>query len=127
IAVAPGSTQDSADDFLFSQHAPSARPQGCSSDPLKLAQSAVIERAVEQLGLSDARISFLGCTTTEFQVSAPPGIDDDDLTFRIYYPVTDALQLGDYAAPLIHELGHVFQIKQAGSMASLKKLESRRI
>ena len=127
IGVAPGLAQDTAEHFLFSQQSSAVRPQGCSSDPLGFAQNDSIRRAIDLFGLSGARIKFLGCTTTEFQTSAPPGIDDDDLAFKIYYPVTDALQPRDYVAPLIHELGHAFQIKQVGSIAELKRLESRRI
>lgn len=126
--VATATAQQATEDFLFSQNGPMGKPTGCSDDPLRLAANASIMNAIEQLGLSNARIALLGCTATEFQTSAPPGIDDDDaLSFRIYYPVTTALKQADYIAPLIHELGHVFQISQAGSMTALKKVESRRI
>ena len=120
--------QSASEQFLFAKSAAGKDAAGCSSDPLGFAGDAAIRNAIQQLGLTGAAIEFVGCTTGEFQTSSPPGIDDSDLRFRIYYPVAGDLKRADYIAPLSHELGHAFQVRQAGSMARLKQsFESRQI
>jgi hypothetical protein len=132
IAVVAGATASSAqsasEQFLFSKSGAGQDAAGCSTDPLGFSGDAAIKNAIRQLDLAGAAIEFVGCTTGEFRSSSPPGIDDSDLRFRIYYPVARDLRHADYIAPLSHELGHAFQIRQAGSMAALKRsLESRQI
>ena len=49
-----------------------------------------------------------------------PGSGLTNSQFTIYYPTGDQITQGSYIAPLLHEMGHVFQLKQAGSYQKLK-------
>ena len=112
--------------FLFARTG-GARPDSCSDDPLEFRSHAAVVAAVDELELGAVRIRFFGCRVGEFQTSAPPGIDDGDFSARIYYPLSDTLTRDDYIGPLLHELSHVFQVLEAGSMAELRRIESRAI
>lgn len=104
--------------FYASVNEKKTRPRGCRGDTLKLAQSSRVLGAIEALKLPSGRIKFEGCLEASFSAAAI-GPDAARMTYVVYYPDTDA-SVEQLLAPVLHELGHVFQIHAAGSAASLR-------
>lgn len=68
-------------------------------------------------------VVFSACPGGRF--SAMPADADDGKRFVVRYP--SAVQ-SDYLAPIVHELGHVLQMRSAGGLAALNpEINSRRI
>jgi hypothetical protein len=100
-----------------SKFQPTAHPE-CSKDAMKLraARSSAIMRSC--LALPQRRSGFIGCADSPFVTVPAFGLSNSKPT--IYYPTDVRLAEGDYFAPLLHELGHVFQLKQVSSYERLK-------
>jgi hypothetical protein len=97
--------------FKLSEH-----PE-CRNDQIRLSGNVKVQRAEEMLKLSPDEIVFIGCAAAPFNtrmVSMHP-------PFRIVivYPVEHDSALLDYVPPILHELGHAYQLKRAGSMQKL--------
>jgi hypothetical protein len=88
----------------------------CKGDPLNEASNTTVRKDEEMLGISPEDVRFIGCAAAPFLTVPGSGLISSQAT--IYYPTQ--LSEDSYAAPLFHELGHVFQLKRAGSLAKLK-------
>lgn len=111
---------------LFLTSGSSALRSGCAGDRLQLASEAPIKRAIEAYGVSNLKITFVACDSVYFQTEQ---LEDDTVNeYRIYYPILRESGSPRYAAPLIHELAHVYQLERAGSYQKLvEQLKIKRI
>ncbi|UED34239.1 hypothetical protein [Rhizobium ruizarguesonis] len=99
--------------------------QKCPDDSLDIASSDYVRKAIDFLSLNDVLITFVGCPEAAFKTG---GGFKDRVTkkkkFLIQYPTTvsgENLRSEEYIAPIVHEIGHVYQIKAAGSPGELKQ------
>jgi hypothetical protein len=90
----------------------------CDGDPLDQANNKIIKEDEELLGIGPRDVRFIGCAAAPFLTVPGSGLISSQAT--IYYPTGSKFKPDSYAAPLLHELGHVFQLKQAGSYAKLR-------
>ncbi|MEX3967383.1 hypothetical protein AB4Y42_35055 [Paraburkholderia sp. EG286B] len=106
---------------LYSLTTEDAGSVGCSSDPLKIAQRSETAAFYSAFKLS-SNISFIGCNKTAFKTVVG---ESSGALFKIFYPGdATAYSAADYAAPIGHELAHVFQVKNSGSLKNLQKRSS---
>jgi hypothetical protein len=98
------------------QFRPTDHPD-CSKDALDLGNDKAVHDGETLLNLAPREVSFIGCEAAPFVTFPAAGPNSK---FRIYYPTGVQLAHDKYVAPLLHEMGHVFQLKQAGSYANLK-------
>ena len=110
---------------LHAQAEPS--PSGddrCLGDAFQLAQHQTVRNAIEALGLGNAKITFKGCLAGVFGTRAPSP-HTYVITYKLSRSVTPA-QMFDLLLPIMHELGHVFQIERYGSIGDVRdKLETQ--
>ena len=90
----------------------------CDTDPLNISSSDQTGVAETALGLTTADLEFDGCPGAIFQTSIARTIPR--LVIRISYPSDAEAERSEYVAPIVHELGHAYQLKQAGSFAALE-------
>ncbi len=95
---------------------PPSHPE-CINDVLKLGENRSVRGGEDYLGIAPQEVSFIGCSAAPFVTFPGHGLSSSKPT--IYYPTGGELSLDDYIAPLLHELGHVFQLKHAGSYEKL--------
>jgi hypothetical protein len=123
VAIALSSTQSAASpDCLNVSSSPnpfhtSGHPE-CSKDVLNLGDDKSIHGGEKLLGITPQEVRFIGCAAAPFVTFPALGLSSSK--FSIYYPTGVQLTHDDYLGPLLHEMGHVFQLKQAGSSAKLK-------
>lgn len=103
-------------DCLFSS-ASAELPGDCVPDPYGVAGDPAVRRAIAQLGLQPAQVELYGCARGRFSTWL---VDEQTRTFRINYPLGSIYSFRRYAGPLAHELGHVAQIEETGSIARLR-------
>jgi len=89
----------------------------CSKDVLNLGSDKTIDDGEVLLGITPQEVKFIGCAAAPFVTFPAPGLHSK---FNIYYPTVVRFEHDGYIAPLLHEMGHVFQLKQSGSYAKLK-------
>jgi hypothetical protein len=89
----------------------------CSKDPLDLSNDKAVRNGEALLDITPQEIRFIGCEPAPFVTFPAVGLNSK---FTIYYPTGIQLAHDKYVAPLLHEMGHVFQLKQAGSYKKLK-------
>jgi hypothetical protein len=96
----------------------------CAGDVSHYAINVSVRRVSERLGLQTTSIKFSGCVRYRFE--ARPG-NSSEFSATIFYPIRESKEISPTdLASISHELGHVVQLKQAGSTASLiKHLGSR--
>jgi hypothetical protein len=87
----------------------------CFRDQLGFANLEVIKNAEELFGLSPREVGFIGCDIAPY--SARIDRSEPELHFEILYKSTDAQSASTIA--ILHELGHAYQLKHAGSRESL--------
>jgi hypothetical protein len=87
----------------------------CFRDQLGFANVAAIQNAEKLFELSPKEIGFVGCDIAPF--SARIDRSEPELHFEILYNST--LDRGASTIAILHELGHVYQLKQVGSHAGL--------
>lgn len=92
--------------------------RNCVKDTLNFAEDKVILDDERLLRISPKQVRFIGCGEAPFVTFPALGLSNSQ--FTIYYPTGAQLKHDDYLAPLLHELGHVFQMKEAGGYAKLK-------
>jgi hypothetical protein len=92
--------------------------EGCIADQANFGQEGTILKAEQFLSISPSEVRFIGCNDAPFR-TYPPSANGKTL-FKVYYPTGITLSHNGYLAPLLHELGHVYQLKQAGSYAKLE-------
>jgi len=109
----------SAADDLYANPQDATKSQTCDTqDPLHIKSAASVRDTMVTLGVNPAKIEFAQCAGGFFSTSA--SLDSThDLIFRITYP--EGLEISQYLAPITHELGHVYQLLHAGSLAELRK------
>lgn len=88
----------------------------CKSDPLGVGNNTTVRKDEELLGIKPEDVRFIGCAAAPFLTVPGSGLISSQAT--VYYPTQ--LSEDSYAAPLFHELGHVYQLKHAGSYAKLR-------
>jgi len=100
-------------DCLFADDSPA--PTGCSTDPYQVAGQPMIISALGALGVNSNQIVFYGCSGGRFSTHMPGAG-----SFVVSYPLSPTYAFANYVGPLTHELGHVAQLREAGSMPALK-------
>lgn len=95
---------------------------GCLVDPLGLAAMPQVQEAVASLTLTGVQINFIGCPEGRFEILM--GIKDSPsrVAYAIYYPNKERSQfsLEEMIAPIVHEVAHIFQSEQYGSIGKLR-------
>ncbi|NTI46629.1 hypothetical protein G6L94_31030 [Agrobacterium rhizogenes] len=126
IAFTASAKEGDLSEYLFGQALTSEQVEkGCSFDPLKIASTDYAIKAIEGLGLQGVDVVYIGCPDADFKTGG--GLRDlktGRRTFVISYPTStrgEILDRQEYIAPLVHELSHVRQIIEAGSLAALKQ------
>jgi hypothetical protein len=98
--------------------------QKCVDDPLRMESSEHVKGAIRFLSLDDVIITFVGCPEAKFKTGGGFKVRaTKKKKFLIQYPtIVSGKRLGadEYIAPIVHEIGHVYQIKLAGSLGELK-------
>jgi hypothetical protein len=102
-----GSDETGAD-FDFKSH-----PE-CAADPLHLSSKPQIQAAEKMVGVDPNEITFIGCKAVRFQTYPDPLHH-----FKITYRNLPNVGFAEIIAPLLHEIGHVYQLKKAGSIDKL--------
>jgi len=97
-----------------------ALPKDCSPDPLHIQSRPEIVAAISAYGIDNVIINFLGCSSKQFATQATHNIGGKH-AYNIYYQLLPGVSLSGYIAPLVHELGHVYQSQHAGSWGELLK------
>ncbi len=97
---------------------PTEHTLDCHNDILHLWNDKVVRDGAKLLGISAEEIQFFGCPPAPFLTVPALGLSNQK--FSIFYPTSVQLTHNGYVAPLLHEMGHVFQLKGAGSLAELK-------
>jgi hypothetical protein len=112
---------------LFANADGSAEAVNCSDDPRKLKSDPTIAKAIRAMGLEGQPIRFEGCDQASF--ATIPASGARELGFVIRYPVLREVATSELVAPIVHELSHVVQVRQAGSLAKLREklVDSKRI
>jgi hypothetical protein len=90
-------------------------PDKCFGDQLGFANVEAIQNAEKLLGLSSKEIGFIGCDIAPYYARVDRS--EPALHFEIVYNSADARSSSTIA--LLHELGHAYQLKQAGSYEGL--------
>lgn len=90
----------------------------CNKDPLDFVDDRTIRDGEKLLDITPQEITFIGCDDAPFVTFPALGLAHSK--FTIYYPTGVQLSHEGYLAPLLHEMGHVFQLKQSGSPAKLR-------
>lgn len=89
----------------------------CSGDVLRISNDAVIEQTESLLNLQKNEIKFTGCVHSPFTTSLAA---TQSLLCVVTYPL-GSTSGNPYKGALLHELGHCFQLKQAGDRKALMK------
>lgn len=87
----------------------------CFRDQLGFSNDAAIQDTEKLFGLSASNIGFVGCDIAPF--SARIDRTEPELHFQILY--NSALERSASTIAVLHEIGHVYQLKQAGSHEGL--------
>jgi hypothetical protein len=104
-------TDNSGTTFDYAQH------PGCDRDVLNVSNNPDVKKAEKILALLSDEIEFIGCAGASFKTF--PVKTEPSFKFRIFYRASNNLKSQEYLAPILHEIGHVYQLRQAGSIQSL--------
>jgi len=88
---------------------------GCHRDTLGLSGDPTVQRAVDLLALHAEKIVFAECSNFPFTTRMPK--TSTPYQFEIDYPAIPKPELQKRVPPILHELGHVYQLRLAGSPA----------
>jgi hypothetical protein len=98
----------------------------CTSDRANISNYREVKETEEMFGLKPAEITFIGCGAAPFSTSMVEL--DPPFHFQILYEAgDDSTSEDEYIAPILHELGHVYQFKKAGSPSKLFELSTERL
>jgi hypothetical protein len=89
----------------------------CKNDPMNVSRDRSVLRTEQTLGLTPEEITFIGCDAAPFAASMT--IIDPPAHFQILYRNNRGSGSSYYLAPILHEVGHVYQLKKAGSPQQL--------
>lgn len=115
LPIASVIAQVSAGDCLYSGP-DGPEPADCRPDPYGVGNEPAITAAIAGLGLDRSQIVFVGCAQGRFETRPAEGAGH---SFRILYPLRANYDFATYRGPLMHELGHTFQVNRAGSLRAL--------
>ncbi|NVD97906.1 hypothetical protein [Massilia sp. BJB1822] len=93
----------------------------CSPDPLNVAHMVEIKAALSIFGIDEAEVRYRGCQKVPFETRMK------GKGYLISYQVPANNNGKQLVAPIMHELAHVFQAREAGSFLALLKAPSLRI
>jgi hypothetical protein len=91
----------------------------CVKDSLNVSSDARVQKEQKMLGITSNEILFVGCEAAPFKTFLAR--TEPSLRFKIFYRATVNSSSKDYLAPILHEVGHVYQLNRAGSMDNLFK------
>src|SRR6185437_12558686 len=91
----------------------------CKADKIGLTNKKIIIDAQRFFGIPAGEVSFVGCDAAPFQTR--PLVTDSSPNFEILYCSKGGDDTGTLAAPILHELGHVYQLRMAGSYENLRR------
>jgi hypothetical protein len=98
---------------------PNKHPE-CLRDVLNISKLVEVQQAQRMFGLRSDQITFIGCAAAPF-MTFPAGTDPP-YRVEIFYPlITDKSDPREYFAPILHEIGHAYQLNHAGG--SIQKLK----
>lgn len=86
------------------------KPAVCNDDPIGLMDDSDIQALLGAFNIPPSELGFEGCEAGKFSTKQVGE------RFLIQYPLGDEIS---YIAPIAHELAHVWQSRNAGSMAML--------
>jgi hypothetical protein len=95
------------EEFELSKHSE------CTHDIAKLSDYQEVNETEKILGLTSDEITFIGCAAAPFRTRMADL--DPPFRFEILYTADTSSARLDYVAPILHELGHVYQLKKARS------------
>jgi hypothetical protein len=91
----------------------------CSRDELGVSTNLEVRSAEKMLGIAPQEVAFIGCPAANFGTQPQRVALGLPYHFLILYRADPKLAITDYISPLLHELGHVYQIKRAGGTGTL--------
>lgn len=94
----------------------------CRDDQFGIAQNDTVRKVEKLLGLSEDQITFIGCDAAPFSTQMTDM--EQPFHFQILYSTSGSQARQNCIAPLLHEIGHVYQLNKMGSREKL--LESLR-
>jgi hypothetical protein len=100
--------------FRLSEHL-----KECFKDELRLAENASIQKTEIFFKVSADEVNFIGCVVAPLATTMLPV--QPLLRFDITYPGGNISALTTYVPAILHELGHVYQLKKAGSRQKLEQ------
>jgi hypothetical protein len=104
-------SRDNEKPFELSQH------RECKDDKAKLSEYHEVVGTEKMLGLASDQITFIGCAAAPFRTRM---VDlEPPFHFEILYTFNPSFTSQDYVAPTLHEIGHIYQLKKAGSTNKL--------
>jgi len=113
LYAGPGDSQrDESRSFRPTEH-----HDDCVRDVLRVSDFDEVVATERMFGLPSDQITFIGCAAAPF-LTYPASIDPP-YRVKIYYPATANADLKKYVAPILHEIGHAYQYRQAGSIQKL--------
>jgi hypothetical protein len=92
-----------------------AHQDKCFRDELSFSNATDVRNAENLLGISASEIHFVGCDIAPFYARVDR--TEPRLHFEIVY--NSKLDFNASMVAILHEIGHVYQLKQAGSQESL--------
>ncbi|MFG0766859.1 hypothetical protein ACF8Q9_08300 [Pseudomonas sp. TYF_15] len=108
---------------LLSSNIDSGADCHANNDPVGLSKDPDILRVAELLGVPIKKIKFQGCEGGRFSTNDLSPVKNSH-DYRISYPVLKgegaAVAVSNYLSPITHELSHVLQIEQSGSIQNLR-------
>lgn len=107
----------------FTQGEEKTPVQPCVDDIKHIGTDPHVLAVMRTFSIPQNTVVFTACPGGRF--SAMPEGTDDGKRFVVRYP---SIVRANYLAPIVHELGHVLQMRSAGSLAALNpEMNSRRI
>lgn len=100
--------------YSFTQGEEKTPIEPCAGDVRRIGVDARVMSVMRMFNIPMETVLFKSCPGGRF--SAMPDGKDDGNRFVVKYPSNVR---SDYLAPIIHELGHVVQMRSAGSLAAL--------
>jgi hypothetical protein len=91
----------------------------CKNDPMNVSKDPSVLRTEQMLGLTAGEITFIGCDSAPF--AAIMTIIEPPAHFQILYRSQSGSESSYYLTPTLHEIGHVYQLKSAGSPQRLSE------
>ena len=91
----------------------------CSEDPAQIANNPQIQAALSLVGVKGDQVSFRGCQNGEF-ATRPSRSRVGRSGYQITYPTPSVSDRQALLGPLVHEIGHILQLEQVGSIPALR-------